>query len=152
MIPFEWLLFILGIILFLFGALFIILRLRKGRKKVSLFVSIPLLIAGAYFIFSTDDLQYKSVGKRAIIADWTPAMREELVEKCLDGVDENARAYPEIARAYCECSADTVMHAMTYESYLEHSRLPESEQEHVFYPLSIKCQQIARSMYRKEQE
>jgi hypothetical protein len=151
---------IFGVIAILLGFCIALFALRKSetrrieskRKRWILVVFGALIsMTGLYIIIGGDDVQYQSVGKRPMPADWTPDMRNSLIEECMEGAAETAAEYPDIVREYCECSADTVMHAMTYEDYRRYSKLSDEEQEKIFRPLSEDCQMLAR-LKRMEQD
>jgi hypothetical protein len=149
-------LFVVGALLLLFGVLFLVMRLRKGKKKAPLWLSFLLVACGVGLLLFQEGFHYRSVekniGKRNLVDDWSPKMREELIAQCMENVDESIlELHPEIAEEYCSCSADTVMHAMTYEVYRYHSSMPDEEQERIFRPLSEKCQMIAIQMIRDKE-
>ncbi|MCC5916944.1 MAG: hypothetical protein JJU02_06410 [Cryomorphaceae bacterium] len=112
------------------------------QRRIFFILILALLIGVGFYLFKKE--KNEVLGNRGLPADWTPEMRSGLIAECMEAVSESAAQYPDIVESYCDCSADTVMNAMTYAQYVEYSKLSPEEQEEIFRPLSEDCQMFAR--------
>ncbi|SFP01072.1 hypothetical protein SAMN05428949_7163 [Chitinophaga sp. YR627] len=94
-------------------------RSDKMLEKYGTFMkvaSIILILKGAYDLAVPNPDRYR-IGNRQQNTEWTPEYRAIFIKNCMRDAGPTATNYPQLAKEYCDCSADRIMAAMTREQY-----------------------------------
>jgi hypothetical protein len=71
--------------------------------------------------------------------EWTEADRRSLVENCIRDSKDMAVQYPDLTRAYCNCSNDKIVSRFTKAEYVDIIRKSMEEQKPILIPVFQDC-------------